>query len=188
MSIVYVIRHAETQPIHGQAAGLWLLSDAGRQQAEALARLPFWNEVSRIFSSPEQKALDTATPAADRLGMAVTPVAGLRELERPSTFVADYEAAVAACFAAPEASVHGWEPAAEAQRRVVETIAGLVAEAGERRIAVVSHGLVLALVLAYLRGSPAPTVAEWKAIPMPGWAAIDWGRHLVIQPFTPVPA
>lgn len=92
-----------------------------------------------------------------------------------------------ACFEAPERSVNGWEPAHQAQRRFASAMDELMAQAGRGHpIAVISHGLVLSLFLAHLEGKSVPALAEWRAIPMPGWAVVDVHRRLVVQPFTRV--
>ncbi|MFZ5825268.1 MAG: histidine phosphatase family protein [Bacillota bacterium] len=185
MSPIYLIRHAEVHPIEGLPAAQWPLTERGRQQAEAIAGLPFWGEVRAVYSSPEAKAMETVAPAARRYQLPVTPVDDLRELERTPGLHPDYHAAVAACFAEPERSCNGgWEPAGAARRRITEAIAQIARQEGP--VAVVSHGLVYALFLAGLNGCPAPTVPEWRAIPMPGWAVVDLTTRQVMHPFSPV--
>lgn len=183
MALLYLIRHAEVHPIEGLPAARWPLTERGRQQAEAIAALDFWGEVRAIFSSPEGKAMDTVAPAARRHHLPVTPVNDLRELERTPGLLPDYHAAVAACFAAPESTCNGgWEPAGAAQRRMTGAIERIAQREGP--VAIVSHGLVYALFLAGIDGRPAPTVPEWRAIPMPGWAVVDLAARRVVQPFT----
>lgn len=185
MPLVYLIRHAHVEPIENQHASLWPLSERGRTQAEAVAALPFWPQVRAIYSSPEAKAQHTVAPAARQFGLPITTLEALGELNRPVGLVSDYQAAVAACFAAPAASVDGWEPAARVQARM-ESAIRRAASGADGPIAVVSHGLAYALFLAGLEGKPAPTITEWRAIPMPGWALIEMPTGRVITPFTPV--
>lgn len=183
MALLYLIRHAHTRQVSDQPAATWSLSERGRRQAEQLGQMAFWSDVVCIASSPEPKALDTAAPAARYMELEVRAIAGLREIERPAGFVPDYEAAVAACFASPQASVHGWETADDARRRMVEAVEAVAAQSGGRPCAVVSHGLVLSLYIAHLRGDTAPSLAEWRAIPMPGWTLLDTDTREMIQPF-----
>lgn len=57
------------------------LSDVGRAEAEALAEtLAAEGPLHRIWSSPLQRARDTAAPLAERLGLAVTVVDDLAEM------------------------------------------------------------------------------------------------------------
>jgi 2,3-bisphosphoglycerate-dependent phosphoglycerate mutase len=185
MALVYLVRHAHVSPIEGQPAADWPLSERGRQQAEAIALLPFWKEVRAIYCSPESKAQATVAPAAARHGLAVTTVAALRELERPLGLLPDYQGAVAACFAQPEVSVGGFEPAGQVRRRMTEAIFRF-AEQQEGPIAIVSHGLSFSLFLAGLQGKAAPTLEEWRSIPMPGWALYELPAGRAITPFTAI--
>ena len=60
-----------------------------------------------------------------------------------------------AFFAHPEASIRGWERAADAQRRIVDAAAAIFAQAPARGdVAVVFHGGVGALLLCHLKGMP----------------------------------
>lgn len=185
MPLVYLIRHAHVDPIENQHASLWPLSERGQTQAEAVAGLPFWPQVRAIYSSPEAKAQQTVAPAARQHGLTVTTLDDLGELDRPIGLLPDYQGAVAACFATPAASVNGWEPAARVQSRMNSAIRR-AAGGVDGPIAIVSHGLAYALFLAGLEGKAAPTIAEWRAIPMPGWALIELDSGRVITPFTAV--
>lgn len=182
--LIYLIRHAETQISPTEPAAIWPLTERGRQQAEAIAALPFWPAVRAIYSSPEEKALATVAPAAERYGLPVTPIAGLAELERPAGLVPDYLGAVAACFAEPDRSVNGWEPAAQVQRRMLAALQQLP---GDGPVAIASHGLAFALLLAGLAGRPVPTLPEWRAILMPGYALLDRSTGRLVAEFAPVP-
>jgi len=181
---IYLIRHAHTEIVADQPAAEWELSPKGLSQAEAVANLPFWPEVRAIYSSPEAKALQTAAGAARRFALPVVVVEELKELERPAGLSPDYFAAVQACFGAPEQSVQGWEPAAQVQRRMLQALTTL--PAGDGPVAVVSHGLSYALFFAALAGKAAPSLEEWRSIPMPGWAALEMPEGKLVEPWFPV--
>lgn len=181
VTLVYLIRHAHVEPMNDRHASLWSLSARGEEQAQAVAALPFWSQITAIYSSPEAKAQGTVAPT----GKPITILEELGELDRPVGLIADYQAAVAACFAEPSRSVNGWEPAGQVQRRIQQAVARCV-EGAAGPIAIVSHGLAFSLFLAGLAGKPAPTIAEWRAIPMPGWALLDSESGAIITPFTPI--
>lgn len=186
MKQIYLIRHAAVDPLPDRPAAQWPLTEQGQQQALAIANLPFWPEVAAIYSSPEGKAQATVAPAAQRYGLSIHLVDELRELERPPGLIPDYHGAVAAAFAAPDRSVGGFEPAGQVRERMLQAIRRLAEEAGERPLAVVSHGLAFSLFLAGLAGRPAPSLEEWRAIPMPGWAVVDMAAGRVVAPFRSV--
>ena len=65
----------------------------------------------------------------------------------------EFEVVADACFARPDASARGWEPAAAAQRRIVRALADLLGAAGPDT-AVVGHGGVGTLWYCHLAGLP----------------------------------
>jgi len=172
--MLYLVRHARTQPTNEEAAR-WPLSDEGRRQAALLADHPCWRNVAAIVSSPEEKALSTARPAALRHGLPLHADKRLSELRRPAVWVSQerYEQIVSEVFAAPERSVEGWEPAGDVLRRMLAALNEALATRPEQSVALVGHGLALSLLLAHLQGLPRPSLAAWRAIPFAAVAAID---------------
>ena len=168
---LYLIRHAQTQQT-ALPAETWPLSELGRQQAQKLAELPFWQDVHIICTSVEPKTLQTAQIVAERHDLPVEPGFDLRELRRPGDFVSDYAAAVREVLANPTASVNGWEPAGEAQTRVMTAIERLLMLHENETLAVVSHGLVLTLYLAYLTDTQ-PTLDLWRSISFASAIQVD---------------
>lgn len=170
MARLYFVRHARSQ-MTGDVAKRWPLSEEGQREAGVLARQDFWREVDLVFSSPEPKAVQTAKPSARRWGIPLEIVNCLHELRRPQ-LVHDYEEIIARLFAEPETSIAGLEPASQAADRIAHCLKRLVAAHPGQTLAVVSHGLVLALFLARLEGRW-PTVADWRAVPFAGLAVVD---------------
>lgn len=172
--MIYLVRHARTQPTNEEAAR-WPLSDEGRQQAALLADHPCWRDIAAIISSPEQKALDTARPAAERHNLPLHIDERLRELRRPAVWVSQerYEQIVFQVFAEPERSIAGWEPADAVLRRMLAALNEALATRPEQSVALVGHGLAFSLLLANLQGLPQPSLDAWRAIPFAAVAAID---------------
>lgn len=179
-----LVRHAHTTPA-GPDAKAWPLSARGEMEAARLARWDGWRGVTRIVASAEAKAQRTAaaiTVAHPHI-TTLPPVAALGEVERPATWVADYEAAVAAFLAAPEQSPEGWETAAHARARFVTAVdACLAAHPGES-MAVVAHGLVLTLYLSSLMDGPSANLVTWRAIPFAAVALVERGTRRLLCPF-----
>src|SRR5262245_11148959 len=84
-TLVLLVRHGQTSTtgitLPGRAKGLHL-ADAGRKEAEDVARrirgLP---RVASVYSSPLERARETAGPIATALGLAVTVDPGLLECD-----------------------------------------------------------------------------------------------------------
>ena len=84
MARILLVRHATCAPVGralaGRASGIEL-SEAGRQQASALAeRLSGCGAVA-VYASPLERAMQTAQALAARLRVPVTPLDGLLELD-----------------------------------------------------------------------------------------------------------
>jgi broad specificity phosphatase PhoE len=184
MPYFVLIRHAQVRVDPLLPAAQWPLSEDGSRAAAALCRHPAVAGISHVFSSPEPKALATATAIADR--RPVVPMDALRELDRSRLpWVADpaYAATVADIFAHPGESVHGCEPAAQAQRRIVTAIDEAMSLHPDQDVVVVSHAMVLALYVAWLQGDAVADTALWRAMRLPDVAVVDVAARRLIAPF-----
>lgn len=136
----------------------WPLSERGRERMRLGLRQAWISDVSAIYCSDEQKAIDTAAILAGYRGLRVTEVTALGENDRSATgFLppSDFERMADAFFAQPDVSVRGWERAIDAQRRIVDAVCTIVqSDSSGRTIAVVSHGAVGTLLYCHLAGEP----------------------------------
>ena len=77
-----LVRHAQSA---GNARGIFTggmdppLTDLGRMQAESLGERLAGRAVAAVYSSPLERARDTAAPTAQRFGLDVTVLEALRE-------------------------------------------------------------------------------------------------------------
>lgn len=114
-------------------------------------------DITRIVSSDETKAMETAEIVAAHLGLDVEIRPGTGENDRSATgFVppARLEQLADRFFAEPEVSVEGWERAADAQVRIANGLQDLLSDAGSGDVAVIGHGGVGALWYCALAGLP----------------------------------
>jgi len=84
-TLVLLVRHGQTpttgKTLPGRAAGLHL-SDAGREQAEAVAlRLKELPKLDALYSSPLERARETAAPTAKARGLKATVERSLLECD-----------------------------------------------------------------------------------------------------------
>lgn len=182
-----LVRHAHTEPV-GPNAREWPLSARGRTEAAQLAGWSGWEEVTAIVASTEAKAIETAMiiAAPHPHLVALPPVAALGEVDRRGVFVPDYEAAVAAFFAEPDDSPCGWEAATAARTRFAAAVDAAMAAFAGQSVAVVAHGLILALFLSTLVGGPPADLAHWRAVPFASVARASYateGSGILVQPF-----
>ena len=134
----------------------WPLSERGRERMEQGLRQPWVPEITAIYSSTEQKAIDGAEMLAQHLGLDFTQIEALGENDRSATgFLPpdEFEQVANIFFAHPDASVRGWETAHAAQNRIVSAVEALVAaDTTDGPIAIVSHGAVGTLLYCHLTG------------------------------------
>ncbi len=134
----------------------WPLSSVGRARMQASLAQPWVREISAVYCSTEQKAIDGAEILAKHLKLGYTTVHDLGENDRSATgFLPpdEFEKVADQFFAQPKESVRGWETAAAAQARIsraVESIA--LADDTTGTIAIVSHGAVGTLLYCHLAG------------------------------------
>lgn len=134
----------------------WPLSELGRERMHASLAQPWVREISAVYCSTEQKAMDGAEILAKHLKLGYTTLHELGENDRSATgFLPpdEFEKVADQFFAQPDTSVRGWETAAAAQARIcraVESIA--LADSTSGTIAIVSHGAVGTLLYCHLAG------------------------------------
>jgi probable phosphoglycerate mutase len=163
MTTFYLIRHGDTPAVGhfvaGRAAGVHL-NDRGRRQVEELAEQLAGEPIRAVYSSPLERARETAEPLARRLGLAVQIVEELLEL--------DFGHWTGKSFAEldplPEwrrynsfrggTRIPGGELMLDVQARAVGFMQRLGAERPGEAVALVSHGDVIRSALLHYLGMP----------------------------------
>jgi probable phosphoglycerate mutase len=163
-TLVLLVRHAVTpttgKVLPGRARGLHL-SDEGRRQAEGTAkRLAVLPRIAAIYSSPLERARETAAAIGRARGLAVRIERGLLEAD----IGAWTGAAIKRLVRRPEWAVvqrhpagfrfPGGESFVEMQSRVDAAVRRLVARHRGRTVVVVSHADPIRVLLAHLLGVP----------------------------------
>lgn len=159
---------------------------------------PWTHEITAVFSSDEQKALDGAAILADARGLPHHVIPELGENDRTATGYLEgpeFWETAEAFFDRPEESIRGWERATDAQSRIVAAVTRCVGFAADGKpICIVSHGGVGTLLCCHSKGVPIARsedqprraagpkgagggyrlVIEWpEARLVQGWVAID---------------
>jgi broad specificity phosphatase PhoE len=133
------------------------LQPLGWEQARRLADWLGREHIDHIAVSPKRRAIETATPLAERLGMTPEVVPGFSEIDRSSnTYIPVEEmkrennAHWQAIMKGDWASV-GYHDPAEFHREVVAARDELLERFGDHRVVVVAHGgTINAIVSSYL--------------------------------------
>jgi broad specificity phosphatase PhoE len=158
-----LIRHATCDPVGhalaGRAPGIGL-NDDGRAQAAALASALRTEPLSAVYTSPLQRARDTAVAIAAVHGLPVIEAEGLQEIDfgewTGSTLAALDGDATWADFNVLRSVTRapGGELLLEAQARAVATLLPIVRHHAGSTIAAVTHADVIRAVLCHLLGMP----------------------------------
>ena len=143
---LYLVRHAHSLPTKSQFFSEWPLSPAGARQAEQLAEVITPLGITRVFSSPFIRSLETAKPFAKKAGLPITLVDDLRErlitsVGPPSDEVwcqgwADFS------FCPP-----GCETSLAAQTRMCRALGDIAELSRGETTAIFTHGNVIGLFL-----------------------------------------
>ncbi len=154
MKVVYIITHPDVVIDPDVPIPRWPLSERGVERMRVLLAQPWISDITAIYCSTEQKAIDGADILAKHLSLPVHRVAELGENDRSATgFLPHdaFQATVDQFFAHPNTSIRGWETAAAAEQRMVRAVNDVIdRELSSGAIAIVSHGGVGTLLRCHL--------------------------------------
>jgi probable phosphoglycerate mutase len=170
---LWLIRHGETdwnaaQRIQGRTD--ISLNATGEQQAQCVAEYLSQHTIHAIYSSDLSRAIQTASPLANRLGIKVCQDAafaerdfgifqGLTADEIAKAYPTDYDRWQSR---EPAFAPAGGESLSLFQARVEAAIAGLVQQHSGDSVAVVTHGGFLDMVYRLGFGLPMEQARDWK--------------------------
>jgi broad specificity phosphatase PhoE len=174
MTTFFLIRHASCnglgQTLWGRTPGI-CLNEQGRLQAQQLAERFAGMKFDAIYSSPLERALETAEPIARGMKLEVRKTDALNEIDFGEWSGKTFEQLDSderwrhfnSCRST--ASVPGGESFLEVQNRVVKEIDRLSEEYGNVRIALVSHADVIRAALSYFAETPIELIQQIEISP-----------------------
>lgn len=165
MPTILLIRHGENDYVKkGRLAGRLPgvhLNEAGRKQAEALVKTLENAPLKAVYSSPLERAMETAAPLALAKGLEITPRAGLLEVDfgewQDKTLKSLQKLNLWKVVQGRPSLMRfpGGESFAEAQQRIVQEIISLAGmHTPYEVIACFSHSDLIKLAAAYFLGTP----------------------------------
>ncbi|MPZ09517.1 MAG: histidine phosphatase family protein [Kiloniellaceae bacterium] len=185
MTRVRYLTHPQVQVDPLVPVPRWGLSAEGRARVEALATAGWLAGTTRIVSSGERKALETATILAAALNLDVEIREAMHENDRAATgFLPPpaFEAVADAFFAQPTVSVSGWERAVDAQARIVREAEAVLAREMAGDLLFVGHGAVGTLLYCHYAGL---AIARVHDQPAGGghYFVLAWEDRRVLHPW-----
>jgi len=181
MSKLYIVRHAQVTVDFRIRSSEWTISQEGIDATRQLVLNHSWNDVQRIYHSPELKAVGTAEVVGAMTGIPTTVVDDLRELRVPHIDASDEFIRRVGAFLMgfPDPECEPWD---QATQRIVGAIAAIAAEVHGHSAAVVSHGRILTVWFSHLF-QRRMSVAEWQSIRLPDLSIIDLDTGTVERGF-----
>jgi probable phosphoglycerate mutase len=163
MEVIW-IRHGEPERIDpgGGVRADPRLTDSGREQAKRLAKWLALEQIDAVLSSPLQRAIDTARPIANALGVEVETFEGIVEYDAHSDHYIPAEELRATKDERWTAMVEGrWdefgaEPPEIFRARIDEAVGAIVDRFPGQRVAAVCHGGVINVAFGSILGIAQP--------------------------------
>ena len=173
-TVVLLIHHAQTD-----AVGEWIagrsedvsLNEVGRAQSERLRARLASTELAAVYTSPMQRAIETAGPLARDRGLRIVPHADLVEID----FGEWTGERIAALDADPRwvrfnrlrsmADIPRGERAIEVQARIVRALEEARVRHPNGTVAFVTHADVIRLAVLHLAGSPIDFIHRFEVAP-----------------------
>ena len=185
MRKLILVKHAAPVVTPGVPPEKWVLSEQGRLHCRPLAEAVRAYEPTVVVASREPKAAETGEAVAAHLGVPFEAAAGLHEHDRsnvPHLPSREFISLVEVFFRKPAERVLGRESADEALARFERAVGDVLDRHPQGNVAVVSHGTVLALLLAKHGGGRAFEL--WRKMGLPSFAAVelpDWRVERVVE-------
>lgn len=174
MPNLILIKHAAPQVKPGLPPETWTLSEKGRQQCKPLAEAIRPHAPAVVLTSLEPKAAQTGELIASELAVSFATVAGLHEHDRsnvPHMASREFISLVELFFRKPKELVLGRESADQALARFEQAVQAVLARYPEQNVAIVSHGTVIALMLA--KAGAGGGFELWRKMGLPSYAILE---------------
>ncbi len=169
------MKHAAPQIREDCPSRSWVLSTAGRRQAEHLHGELSPYEPSYLFSSEEAKAAETAEILGNGLGLPCSSLFGLHENDRTDLPFFDREEEYAERFRAffdhPSDRMIGKESADDAHDRFAGAVRRVLATTRRGTTIIVAHGTVTSLLVSRAN----------ELEPYPFWRDFDFTSFVVLS-------
>lgn len=175
-------KHAEPALTPEVTAERWQLTDAGRAQCARLAERLRAHAPGRIISSTEPKAIETGQLVSRQLGLPFDSEIGLHEHDRSNVPLVPrdaFEANMQRFFSLPHELVYGRESADEARVRFQSALARVLRQYPADTPAIITHGTVIALLLAVPNSLDAFSL--WKSLGTPSFVVVESPTWRIVE-------
>jgi probable phosphomutase (TIGR03848 family) len=188
-TVVLMVRHGSHDRLGrilcGRMAGV-CLSEEGLQEAETVGRRLAAQQLAAVYSSPLERARQTAEPIAARQGLEVEVEPDLNEIDFGAWTGKPFDELHADPrwpvwnSARGTASPPGGESMAQCQARLVRLLDRLQAQHADQHVALVSHSDVIKAAIAHVLGLPLDHYDRFEISPASISTVVlgDWGAKV----------
>lgn len=164
MNTFVFLRHGETIKDPSVPAIEWKLTEETQSALSELASQAKFSDITHIYSSHEHKAIKSAEPFAEQLGLTITEMDGLEEVHRGEAYLSDEEFArlKQEKLEQRDTARDEGETSNAALERFKKAIAEIDAQHTDAKILIASHGTVLALYFSDLKDDFSDIFNYWK--------------------------
>ena len=182
MAKLFLIKHARPEVDPRMPSEQWRLGAEGRAGAEQLAARLAGHRFTRLYSSAEPKAVETAQIVARSMDLSVVQMGDLGEHDRrnvPHMESREFISMVALMFKEPGRRVLGNETADEAYERFAAAVDGVLQSAGGADVGIATHGTVISL-FAQRRAGEEP-FGLWRRMGLPSFIVLETEGWRVVE-------
>lgn len=157
VTLVRYLTHPQVQIDPRTPVPSWALSNAGHRRVQDLVLAGWLRGTTKVVTSAERKAIETAQPIAVALGVQIEVREAMHENDRSATgFLPphEFECVADQFFAEPSKCVRGWERASDAQARIVREAESVLNRSQHGHVLIVGHGAVGTLLYSHYAGLP----------------------------------
>jgi 2,3-bisphosphoglycerate-dependent phosphoglycerate mutase len=154
MRKLVLIKHAMPILSAHVPSNQWALSDEGKEKAKVLSNYVKEYETSRLFSSTEPKAIETAQIVGNQLNREVIVRDNLHEhlrsTKRKIYPTDEFHHIIRKFFKYPDVLIFGEETANIAKRRFLNAVDNVIKEApSDEDVVIITHGTVMTLFISH---------------------------------------
>jgi 2,3-bisphosphoglycerate-dependent phosphoglycerate mutase len=185
------LRHAKTIQDKTKPSSQWRLAETGKKTAKELATSGIFDDVDIVISSNEKKAYQTAKPFADRISKRIIKISELGELNRDKGGLLtqeNYKRTMVKIFKKSDFEVYKWETSRHALRRFKHAIEKIDKQYHNKKILIVTHGIVMSLYFADIQNIRDNIFMRWESLAFCAWGIVKNGKVIkdVIEPLASI--
>lgn len=171
-----LLRHAQTLIDLSIPTEKWKISEQGEKKIKKLVETGIFDDVELLFSSDEEKAVKTIEHLSKRIGKKPIISSSFREIYRGKENIQTqekYERVIEKILVDNNFRYKDWESTETAINRFKKGILSIDERNQNRKILIVSHGLILTIYFANILKCPSRIIFErWKKTEFCGWGIV----------------